>query len=175
MPDEVGNVAKIGNWIAGFLLGDTRERIARIDERTLLMSKDLDEIRPKVSDMTPKVDILWKDKYAPSRSPRKLNDRGNAVLLESGIKEIIDQKRDSLLSEVHQKKATNPYDAEKIIFDIVAGLKQDQVLVENLKNGAFATGTDIETVLLVGGLYFRDLIFPDLGFSVEDLDQPKNI
>jgi hypothetical protein len=44
-------------------------------------------------------------------------------------------------------------------------------VVEQLKGGAFKTGVDIKTVLFVGSVYLRDLIFPDLGFSVSDLDR----
>ena len=46
-------------------------------------------------------------------------------------------------------------------------------LVEKLKTGAFNTGSSIGDVLLVGGIYLRDIIFGDLGFKIDDLDKPK--
>jgi len=30
------------------------------------------------------------------------------------------------------------------------------------------------SILFAGSIYLRNLIFPDLGFSLEDLDKPKN-
>ncbi len=39
-------------------------------------------------------------------------------------------------------------------------------IIDRLKPGAFKTGADIEMVLFVGGVYLRDLIFADLGFTL---------
>lgn len=60
--NDFGKLNKIGNWISAILLGNTRESIARIDERTLLMLADLNDIKKKVGDMAPKVDLLWKER-----------------------------------------------------------------------------------------------------------------
>jgi hypothetical protein len=126
-----------------------------------------------VADMKPKVDVLWADKYAPAHSPRQLNDRGNDILKESGIKEIVDQKKSKLLQIIKDKDPKNPYDAEMFITQVMSELPiHCPEVVEQLKGGAFKTGVDIKTVLFVGSVYLRDLIFPDLGFSVSDLDRP---
>lgn len=133
-----------------------------------------DSISEKVSDMKPKVDILWQDKVAPANSPRQLNDRGNNILIESGIKEIIDTKKDTLLDIVRKKNLNNPYDTELAIQQIMNELPiHCPDIVDKLKTGAFKTGADIGTILFVGGIYFRNKVFPDLGFSIEDLDKPK--
>ena len=70
-----------------------------------------------VSEMKPKLDILWRDKIAPSSSPRQLNERGTDILNTSGIKEVVDQKKDLLLKLVKEKNPTNPYDAEIAFMD----------------------------------------------------------
>jgi hypothetical protein len=54
----LGIAKKVGNCLSAILLGNTRELIARIDERTLHMAADLKDIKPKVDDMYPKVGIL---------------------------------------------------------------------------------------------------------------------
>jgi hypothetical protein len=169
-----GKLKKVGNWVSAILLGNTRELIARIDERTMMMQKSLEDIKPKVDDMYPKVDILWKDKVAPAHSPRKLNEYGQKILKESSIKEIIDEKKATLLELVKAKGVTNAYDAEQAVLLVVKELPAHcPDVVDRLKNGAFNAGANLDTVLLVGGIYLRDLIFPDLGFSVEQLDAAK--
>ena len=60
-----------------------------------------------VSEMKPKLDILWRDKIAPSSSPRQLNDRGTDILNTSGIKNVVDEKRDLLLRLVKEKSPTS--------------------------------------------------------------------
>lgn len=145
--------------------------LVRINERTEQMSKDLDEIRPKVNDMWPKVEILWRDRAAPTKSPRQLNEKGRAILEKSGIKEIVDEHRSRLLALVAAKKPTNAYDAEQMILAVVNQLPTDYPeLTERLKDGAFKVGDDIGTVLFVGGIYLRNLIFRDLGFSLGEID-----
>lgn len=164
----------MGNWLSAILLGDTREQIARIDERTVHILKDLDDMRPKVNDMWPKVDILWKDRTATSHSPRQLNEMGRSVLNGSGIKEIIDEKKEHLASLVKEKNPITAYDAEQTILAVVNDLQQHYPdVTDRLKNGAFKTGADIPTLLFVGGIYLRDQIIEELGFSLVDLDKAK--
>ena len=101
--------------------------------------------------MKPKVDVLWADKYAPAHSPRQLNDRGNNILKESGIKEIVDAKKARLLQIAKDKDPKNPYDAEMFITQVMSELPTYcPEVVEQLKRGAFKPGVDIKTVLFVG-------------------------
>lgn len=133
-----------------------------------------DSISKDVSEMKPKLEILWQDKFAPAHSPRQLNERGNDVLAKSGIKEIVDDKKPKLLELVKAKEPKNPYDAEKVIEEVMYKLPEHcPDIVDQLKNGAFKTGIDIGAVLFVGSIYLRNEIFTDLGFSLTDLDKPK--
>jgi hypothetical protein len=173
MIDKIDKIKKVGNWLTAILLGNTRELIARIDERTNLMLDDLKVIKPKVDEMSPKVDLLWKDRLAPASSPRQLNERGNAILEKSGIKEIINLKKDTLLEKIREKEFKNAYDAEAAVLSTVLQLPNHcPDIIDKLKTGAFNTGASINDVLLVGGIYLRNIIFPDLGFKIEDLDKP---
>jgi len=175
---NLDKIQKVGNWFSTILLGETKELIVRIDERTSRLAEDMRDIKPKVDSMSPKVDVLWdvwKNKYAPAGSPRQLNETGQGILNSSGIKEIIDGKKDELLDIVKTHNPNNSYDAEQTILDVVANLqKHFPDVVDDLKNGAFRSGMNIPTVLYVGGVYLRNLIFPDLGFQLEDLDKPKD-
>ena len=135
----------------------------------------LKDVRERFGKTEDRVETLWKDKFAPARSPRQLNDRGKNVLEVSGIKEIIDQKKEDLLKIVKDKNIDNPYDAEQAILSVVSELpKHCPDVIDKIKDGAFRAGVDIEGVLFVGGLYLRNLIFKkDLGFDLLDLDKPK--
>lgn len=173
--EKLDKIKRVGNWVSAILLGETKELIARIDERTSRLIDDMKDIKPKVDGMSPKVDVLWKDKYAPASSPRQLNETGEGILNSSGIKEIIDGKKNELLAIVRTKNPDNPYDAEQTTLDVVANLQQHcPDVVNDLKNGAFRSGMNIPTILYVGGIYLRNLIFVDLGFQLEDLDKPKD-
>ena len=105
---KLDKIQKVGNWVSALLLGETKELIARIDERTLRLIEDIKDIKPKVDDMSPKVDVLWKDKYAPAGSPRQLNEVGEGILNSSGIKEIIERTMTTVVergqTEVEEKK-----------------------------------------------------------------------
>ncbi|NTW26776.1 MAG: hypothetical protein HGA36_00400 [Candidatus Moranbacteria bacterium] len=46
-------------------------------------------------------------------------------------------------------------------------------IVDQLKTGAFKTGAEIDDVLFAGSIYLRNLIFEELGFSLNDLDKKK--
>jgi hypothetical protein len=175
MEEKLGKLKKVGNWVSAILLGNTRELIARIDERTNHMAEDLKDIKPKVDDMYPKVDILWKDRVAPAHSPRRLNDYGITILNSSGIKEVIEEKKAVLLNLVKAESAKNAYDAEQAVLSVAKKLPEHcPDVIDRLKAGSFKTGANLDTVLLVGGIYLRDLIFPDLGFSVEEIDKHKS-
>ena len=175
MEEELNKIKKVGNWLSAILLGNTRELIARIDERTEIMKKDLENIKPKVDDMFPKVDILWKDRIAPATSPRELNPKGQEILEKSGIKQIIDDKKSELLELVKQKNPKNAYDAENAILLVMATDFKEKYpeLIEQLKTGAFNVGAGIDELLFVGGIYLRNLIFDDLGFKLRELNGIK--
>lgn len=119
-----------------------------------------------------KVDMLWRNKAAPASSPRQLNEYGRKILAQSGIKEIIDQKRAKLLVLLKGKGLTNAYDAEQEVFSLVEKLPEyDPALIDILKTGAYNMGTNVDMLLFVGGIYFRDLVFPELGFNVDGVDR----
>ena len=66
---NLDKIQKVGNWFSTILLGETKELIVRIDERTSRLAEDMRDIKPKVDSMSPKVDVLWdvwKNKYAPA-------------------------------------------------------------------------------------------------------------
>ena len=136
---------------------------------------DLKDVREKFSSVKDRVETLWQDKFAIARSPRQLNERGTDILEGSGIKSILERMRAKLLAAIRAKDPKNAYDAEQTVLEVVAEMpKYCPGVIDELKNGAFKAGQNIDTVLLVGGIYFRNQVFPELGFSLTDLDKTKN-
>lgn len=153
--------------IIGLLTATIAWFLKRIMDSTDKMASD-------VSDMKPKVNLLWIEVFSKSQSPRQLNERGTEVLNQSGIKEIVEQQKEKLLEVVRNRNPKNPYDAERLIMRVMANLPEHcPELVDKLKQGAFETGATVDVLLFVGGLYLRNLIFPSLGFSLDDLDKPS--
>lgn len=137
---------------------------------------DLKNIRERFSAVEVKVNSMWKDGYAPANSPRQLNSRGNNILEESGIKKIVEDERENLLTIVKKKDIKNAYDAEERIFKIMMNLpKHCPEMVDGLKTGAFNAGVDLDVVLFVGAIHLRNLIFKDLGFEIGDLDKKSDL
>ena len=143
--------------------------------RKLQILDDLQPLRDKFAIVESRVGDLWADRTASAHSPRQLNDKGRAILTGSGIKEVIEEKKNDLFAKVKETNPSNTYDAEKVILDVVSKIPEYYPeLVAKLKDGAFKTGNDLDTVFLVGGIYLRNLIIGDLGFKINDIDNAKN-
>jgi hypothetical protein len=167
----IGVIVFVGTIGIGW--GTLKKSVENIDKSLAEMKPDLKNIRERFMIVEDRVKTLWKDEFAPASSPRQLNERGVDILNGSGIKGIIEEKRNELFATLKSKELKNPYDAEQCVLQVVNELKKDAVIVEKLKTGAFSVGADIDTVLFVGGIYLRDLVFPDLGFAIADLDKPR--
>ena len=156
----------------GVSWGLLRRSVSNIQDTLGEMKPDLKNVRERFAVVEDRVGTIWKDKYAPAASPRQLNKLGESLLEKSGIKEVIDRNRDDLLRSVRERNYSNAYDAEKATLAVVGDLAKQAPPEEldKLKHGAFETGSSLDAILLVGGIYLRNLIFPELGFSLEDID-----
>ncbi len=165
IPTIVGVLIHIGRKLQ--VLDGVQEDIGKV-------RKTVGTLAERFVKLETRVDERWKDNIAPSHSPRQLNERGLNILNQSGIKQIVEEKKQTLLDAVKATNPTNAYDAEQAALDVVSELpKHCPDVIPQLKDGAFKAGQGIETVLLVGGFYLRDLIFPELGYSTTELDKPK--
>lgn len=160
--------------LGGFLIsiGKKYQLLDTLNSSLKDISTDVKDVRERFGGIEEKVDVLWKDRFAPANSPRQLNNRGEKILKDSGIKEIVENKKDELLNKIKEISPKTPYDAELVINSVMMDLgKHYPNIVDELKNGAFKTGSDVNAILFVGSIYLRNLIFKDLGFDLEDLDK----
>jgi hypothetical protein len=115
--------------------------------------------------------MLAEKGLARSNSPRTLSDDGIKVLNNSGINAIVDDKYNFIVKQVKKIKPENPYQAELAVLDVVSHLVDDPVLKDAVEEGAFKSGYFVPSVLFVGGLYIRNRVLKELGFSVGDIDK----
>lgn len=130
-------------------------------------------IKEQLDDVSRRVFTLWEERVARARSPIKLNQRGEDILEKSGIKDLIDNGLPQFLDSVKEKNPQNAYQVQEFSKEAVFRIKLNPEILTKLQNGAFGVGTDIDTLLLVGGIYLRDLLLLKLGFKLEDVDKKE--
>jgi hypothetical protein len=91
-------------------------------------------------------------------SPRILTPKGERILEESGIKEIVENRLGDIISDVKAKNPENEYRIEQCVIEYVRELGQDASLRKQIEQGAFNSGTTVDVVLFVGAIYIRDQV-----------------
>lgn len=165
-----------GSWYANGRFTKIEGNIENIQGAFKEMVPDLKQVREKFFALEERVNSSWKDSLTPANSPRQLNKRGSDVLKTSGIIHIVDNNLEKLTKIIKDKNIDNPYDAEIAIGEVMAELpKHCPELIKDLKEGAFNSGVSVASVLFVGSIYLRNLIFEkELGFKLDQLDKENN-
>ncbi len=153
IPTIIGTLIYVGRKLE--VLDNLKKATENILERLNKVDTSIKDIDKRLTRVEDRIDMQWKDKVAPSGSPRQLNELGNKILNESGIKEIVENNKDKLLTAVKAIKPTNAYDAEEAALKVVSELpKLCPDVIPKLKDGAFKVGQGIDAVLLVGGFTY---------------------
>lgn len=164
--DRVGLVRAIGNILSTLLLGETKERIVRMEKDLEYVRRDLDrDVKPVLNNVSERVTILWEGRVSTRHSPLALNERGRSILTYSGVKEILAAKRKALEGEIRERDPRNPYRLQEDVKSVVFALKDDPDILAQLEEGAYNVGEDVDTVLFVGALALRDLLLPTFSFE----------
>lgn len=146
------------------LLGGIGYLIKGIFDKTNKISEDVADIKPKVK-------ILWEMQFATSKSPMALNEKGNNILNNSGVKEMVDNGLSQLIDEMQEKNPKNAYEVQECARKVMLNIKNNLNILSKLQEGAFNAGVDVDTVLFVGSIYLRDLALPKFNFRLEDIDK----
>lgn len=108
-------------------------------------------------------------KYVKSESPASLTDEGSRLLKVSGAEKFILDNQAELIDKIREKEPKTAYDVQEIARAIV-GSYQNKPQFIPLKNYAFQTGLELSNIILVAGVFLRDLALPQLGYTPEDVD-----
>lgn len=106
-----------------------------------------------------------------ARSPVNLTSKGEDWLLESGMKNYIDEKREYFIEHCSKAEIPNPYELQKFIFDYFDGYKFDANFEDGLKKFVFNQGTTMGVMKRVGAIYLRNICLDKFGMKKDDIDK----
>lgn len=107
-----------------------------------------------------------------SKSPVGLTENGNKVLVDSGLKEYIDNKKEELLNACSiDHKFGTAYDVQVATFSYFEKIAFDLDFENKLKNYSFENGLDIDVLRRIGGIYFRDICLNKMKMDAKDIDK----
>ena len=76
------------------LIGRKLQCIDALEKQAEKIEKKTDKLTETVNYMKGKIETNWRESLAPSSSPMQLNDKGTKILENSGIKKIIDERKE---------------------------------------------------------------------------------
>lgn len=84
----------------------------------------------------------------------------------------MDKHQETLMSLVRKSSPTNAYDVEVCSIQAVKKfVSKDEEILNEIKDNTFALGEVLPIVLFVGGLYLRNIVLPEFGYSLDDIDK----
>lgn len=165
---NVSSIKKSNNLIPEMRAAiDANKKVVDVSDKTL------DRIDDKINRMIDKFDGIMLSKITQANSPIRLNKEGTRILKQSKIASVIQEKLEFIIEQVKTKSPKNAYQTQEYLFDVISLLKKDKALIERIENGAFLSGSDIETVLYAGVLNVRDIVIKELGFNLWDIDKEE--
>lgn len=96
------------------------------------------------------------NKYAPAHSPRELNEKGKAILEESGIRQIIDNNIQGFIDYLNQKKLSTPLDVEQQCFYALKEIDGTEI-INPIKIYLYShPNQEINSIFFIGSIYLRN-------------------
>ncbi|HSW66194.1 MAG TPA: hypothetical protein VLI54_03595 [Bacillota bacterium] len=147
---------------------DVKPELGALKKKVDKAATDLGSRIDKATERIDKVhDMLLSIKLEQSgavegNSPRALTEKGERILNESGIKEIVDSRLGEIVTSVQARKPENEYRTEQYVIETVREFGRDQKLKDTIEEGAFNSGTTVDVVLFVGAIYIRDQVLAAL-------------
>lgn len=135
------------------------------------MKKELKEVRDMAISCT--TSLKEREPLVRKKSPIELSDRGKIVLAESGGRAFIDNNYAELRSKLEEKKPETAYDIQEAAKAVVEEIKEDKRL-NPIKEYLFKEGMAIEEIMVVLGIYLRDMVLHERGINSLEIDKPKD-
>lgn len=162
--EKITNVKRAGNFIASFLLGNTRDLIIRTDEKVAGLEKTMIEVKGDIKDMKTLLYSHGKEivglqvhtKYGTSNSPTVPSDLGKKLLKDSGFDAQYPLLKDKLFTLMDTMSLRTPYDYEVGSLKALNNLINDP-LIDPLKNHALSNPDEsLELIFKVASWVIRD-------------------
>jgi len=104
-------------------------------------------------------------------SPLELNDNGRNILNNSGIKEAVEENRETLLRMMKEKTPETAYDVQKLSQRFLQECEFSSQRIKQMKEYAFEhPNWDLDVIREVGAIHFRDIALEELEFEKDDLN-----
>lgn len=155
---------------ACILIGRKLQILDRLDK---IVDK---EIRPDLKEVREKFFALEGKLSGMTgvHSPVSLTEKGEKMLVESGLKKFIDDDFDILFGNCTSDKCVKTaYDIQIYSLNFFEKYKFSTEMENKLKESAFNSGVSMDVVRRIAGLYFRDKCLEKLKMDKKDLDKPK--
>ena len=153
-------------------LGKYKEKVDRLTKDTEEFHKTLREIELKVTTCMTKIDERTKSSpaaYTETKSPVTLNPNGKSLLSRSGADKFVLENQNDLVNRIREKSPKTAYDVQEFAKEAIKAVENEDRFIP-LKNFAYREGLDLGVIILVTGLYLRDIALPLLNFRIEDVE-----
>lgn len=174
----------ISYTIIMFKMGKVFGKIDNLDMKFDSLDNKVDSIDKRLSRLESKVLVLetkmgmifLQSSYTESHSPMELNEAGKNVLMDSGVRHIVEPYYQQILAAVKAQNPQTAYQVQEILIQELRDYKDKEELRTALEDGAYRSGASLDSVLFVEAIYIRDRVLKDMGFDIADLqtDQPRS-
>ena len=112
--------------------------------------------------------------FLQTKSPLSYNEKGQKLLEDSRGKDYVDSHLEEMRTEVKSRNPKSAYDVQEMSMGAIKTFAQRDDFVP-LKNFIFQQGISLDTLAAVMGIYLRDHILPQFGYSHDDIDRSAPI
>lgn len=154
--------------VASMQIGEYKNKVDNNCTDITEIKREQKEVRDKV--IACETSLKEREPYTKRKSPISLTDRGQAFLSDSGGQKYIDEHLDKLFEDVEEKKPKTAYDVQEFSREVVQ-LKSEEDEFNPLKEFLFKEGLDKDDLVVVMGIYLRDLILEKKNWNVADIDK----
>jgi hypothetical protein len=160
IPLMVSVVGGIATYWATLKVND--QRITQLENDVIDEKKSAREVR----DMVVACNAILKERepYTKRESRVSLTDRGQGLLKDSGGEEFIDRYFDELFKTLEKRKPKTAYDVQEYAVSVLED-KTDDNSFNELKEYIYWEGLEIEKLVGVMGIYFRDKALAKLSMN----------
>lgn len=171
MENKLSFAGKIGNFVSNILLGDTKERIIRMDERMNhvndkinSMSGVIDTVHTTLNDFRTSIAthgatigaLQVHTRYGISNSPTVPNDMGKKILKDSGFEMQYPLLKEKIFTLMDDMNLRTMYDYENAAFEVLKQLKDD-IEMDPIKDYSVNNpGYPLELMFKVASWVIRD-------------------